>query len=117
MNIDRYHRQSILPQIGEEGQRRIGAARVLVVGCGALGTVVCEQLVRAGIGFLRIVDRDIVELTNLQRQTLFDEADVREATPKAVAAKSRLGAINSTIEIDARVSDVTSENVEALAHD
>src|SRR4051794_14838483 len=101
--LTRYHRQSILPQIGTAGQEKIGRARVLVVGCGALGTVICEQLARGGVGFIRIVDRDIVELTNLQRQTLFDESDAREATPKAVAAMKRLQAINSSIEIDARV--------------
>src|SRR4051794_41773582 len=84
--IDRYHRQSLLPQIGVEGQRRLAAARVLLVGCGALGTNIAEQLVRAGLGFLRIVDRDVVELTNLQRQGLFAEFDAAGGTPKAAAA-------------------------------
>jgi adenylyltransferase/sulfurtransferase len=111
----RYHRQTLLPQIGSSGQARLAAARVLLVGCGALGTVIAEQLVRAGAGFLRIVDRDIVELTNLQRQVLFDEADVREQTPKAVAAFNRLRQINSAIAIEPVVADVHSGNVEELA--
>ncbi len=110
----RYHRQMLLPQIGEAGQRKLGAARVLLVGCGALGTVIAEQLVRAGVGFLRIADRDIVELTNLQRQVLFDEQDVREGLPKAVAAARRLGKINSSVRVDARVVDVHAGNVEEL---
>ena len=71
--MNRYHRQTLLPQIGEAGQARLGTSRVLLVGCGALGTVIAEQLVRAGIGFLKICDRDLVETTNLQRQVLFDE--------------------------------------------
>jgi adenylyltransferase/sulfurtransferase len=87
---------------------------VLLVGCGALGTVIADQLVRAGIGFLRICDRDLVEETNLQRQVLFDEQDVREETPKAVAAKRRLERVNSSVTIDAHVLDVHSGNIEAL---
>src|SRR5215212_1296761 len=112
--ISRYHRQALLPMIGEAGQAKLASARVLLVGCGALGTVIADQLVRAGIGFLRIVDRDIVELTNLQRQVLFDESDARDATPKAMAAAERLAAINSSIEIDARAIDVDSGNIESL---
>jgi adenylyltransferase/sulfurtransferase len=88
---------------------------VLLVGCGALGSVIAEQLVRAGIGTLRIADRDIVELTNLQRQVLFDEADVREQTPKAVAAAKRLEQVNSGVTVEPRVTDVNSGNVEELA--
>src|SRR5919106_515902 len=84
MTFDRYHRQTLLPQIGQAAQQRMSRARVLLVGCGALGTVIAEQLVRAGVGTLRVVDRDVVELTNLQRQTLFDEADAAAGTPKAV---------------------------------
>ena len=76
MNLERYHRQMLLPGIGEAGQRKLREAHALVVGCGALGTVIVDGLARAGIGTLTIVDRDIVELTNLQRQILFDEADV-----------------------------------------
>ena len=117
VTIDRYHRQILLPQIGREGQVRLSAARVLLVGCGALGSTIAEQLVRAGIGFLRIVDRDIVEMTNLQRQVLFDETDAREGTPKAVAAVNRLRAINSEIRVEACVSDLHQENVESLIRD
>lgn len=115
MPIDRYHRQALLPQIGREGQLRLSAARVLLVGCGALGCVIADQLVRAGIGLLRVVDRDIVELTNLQRQVLFDEADVRNQTPKAVAAAAKLAGINSTVHLEPVVADVHAGNVEELA--
>jgi adenylyltransferase/sulfurtransferase len=115
MNLDRYHRQTLLPQIGVHGQARLQASRVLLVGCGALGSVIAEQLVRAGVGTLRIADRDIVELTNLQRQVLFDEADVREQTPKAVAAARRLERINSGVIVEPRVTDVHAGNVEELA--
>jgi len=113
--MDRYHRQTLLPQIGPEGQARLGAARVLLVGCGALGCVIADQLVRAGVGTLVVADRDIVELTNLQRQVLFDEQDVKEAMPKAVAAARRLGRINSSVQIDPLVCDVHAGNIEALA--
>jgi adenylyltransferase/sulfurtransferase len=115
MNTDRYHRQVLLPQIGRAGQARLAASRVLLVGCGALGTVIADQLVRAGVGSLRIVDRDVVEWTNLQRQVLFDEADAREALPKAVAAARRLSRINSTVRLEAVVADAHSGNIEALA--
>lgn len=116
-NDGRYHRQQLLPQFGEAGQQKIVAARVLLVGCGALGTVIADQLVRAGIGFLRIVDRDIVELTNLQRQVLFDEEDVRQGLPKAVAAADRLRRVNSSVKIEPHVTDVHSGNVEELVGD
>jgi adenylyltransferase/sulfurtransferase len=114
-NLDRYHRQTLLPQIGAAGAARLAAARVLLVGCGALGTTIAEQLVRAGVGFLRIVDRDIVELTNLQRQMLFDEADATEGTPKAIAAGRRLAAINSSVRVEPVVADVNAENIEGFA--
>jgi adenylyltransferase/sulfurtransferase len=115
LEIDRYHRQVLLPQVGPEGQARLTNARVLLVGCGALGGVIAEQLARAGVGFLRIADRDLVELTNLQRQVLFDEADVRDQTPKAAAAAKRLAKINSSVTLDARVTDVHAGNIEELA--
>jgi adenylyltransferase/sulfurtransferase len=115
VTIDRYHRQSLLPQIGSDGQARLRAASVLLVGCGALGTVIADQLVRAGIGSLRIVDRDVVELTNLQRQVLFDESDVRDGLPKAIAAANRLRKINSDVIVDPHVTDVHAGNVESLA--
>jgi adenylyltransferase/sulfurtransferase len=112
--MNRYHRQTLLPQIGDAGQRRLGAARVLLVGCGALGTVIADQLVRAGVGFIRIADRDLVELTNLQRQVLFDESDATAGLPKAVAAARRLAAINSSVTIEPHVVDVHGGNVESL---
>ena len=115
MEPNRYHRQVLLPQIGPAGQARLGAARVLLVGCGALGTVIAEQLARAGVGFLRIVDRDVVEWTNLQRQTLFDEADARDAVPKAIAARRRLERINGAIGIEPIVTDLHGGNVEEFA--
>lgn len=115
METSRYHRQVLLPQIGPEGQERLSRSRVLLVGCGALGSVVAEQLVRAGVGMLRIVDRDIVELTNLQRQVLFDEQDAKEDTPKAIAAAARLERINSTVRIEPFVADLHAGNVEKLA--
>src|ERR671912_375460 len=101
--LNRYHRQILLPQIGQSGQDRLAASHVLLVGCGALGCVLADQLVRAGVGSLRIVDRDVVELTNLQRQVLFDEEDARLGVPKAVAAAGRLGRVNSAGRIEAVV--------------
>jgi molybdopterin-synthase adenylyltransferase len=115
--ISRYHRQTLLPFMGEAGQSKLASSRVLLVGCGALGTVIAEQLVRAGVRSLRIIDRDIVELTNLQRQVLFDERDVSESLPKAVAAERRLRAINSTVQIEAIVADLHSGNIENLSRD
>src|SRR3954464_13546631 len=113
--IDRYHRQTLLPQIGSVGQARLAAARVLLVGCGALGTTIAEQLARAGVRFLRIVDRDIVELTNLQRQGLFEETDATSGLPKAVAAGKRLSRVNSSIRVEPIVADVDAGNIEDLA--
>jgi len=114
MSDPRYHRQTLLPQIGEAGQQRLGSSRVLLIGCGALGTTIADQLTRAGVGHLTIVDRDIVELTNLQRQTLFDESDAASELPKAIAAANRLRAINSSVEISPIVADVHSGNLEDL---
>jgi adenylyltransferase/sulfurtransferase len=114
MTAPRYHRQTLLPQIGETGQRRLAGSRLLLVGCGALGTAIADQLVRAGVGHLTIVDRDIVELTNLQRQTLFDESDARGELPKAIAAANRLRAINSNVEIAPLIADVHPANTEDL---
>jgi adenylyltransferase/sulfurtransferase len=112
---DRYHRQTLLRQIGREGQKKLASSRALLVGCGALGTVLAEQLVRAGVGTIRIIDRDVVELTNLQRQTLFDESDAAEGVPKAIAAERRLGAINSAVRIEPIVADFHAGNAEELA--
>ena len=112
---DRYHRQTLLPQIGQAGQDRLAGASVLLVGCGALGTVLAEQLARAGVGTLRVVDRDVVELSNLQRQTLFDETDAAESVPKAVAAERRLKQVNSAVTVEAIVTDFDAVNAEELA--
>ena len=107
----RYSRQSRFAPIGEQGQRRIQNATVAIVGCGALGSFQAEALARAGVGRLRIIDRDFVELSNLQRQFLFDESDAREALPKAVAAARRLALVNSEITIEPVVADLTPSNV------
>ena len=114
--LHRYARQVLLPQIGDAGQAKLARARVMLVGCGALGGVIAEQLARAGVGYLRVVDRDVVELSNLQRQVLFDESDAREGAPKAIVAARRLRAVNSDVEIDPRVLDVHRENIEQLIH-
>jgi adenylyltransferase/sulfurtransferase len=110
----RYARQMRFAPLGVEGQRRILASRALVVGCGALGAVIANTLARAGVGKLRIVDRDFLELNNLQRQVLYDEDDVAAGLPKAIAAKNRLSRINSQIEIEAVVADVDHTNIERL---
>ncbi|MGA7914633.1 MAG: ThiF family adenylyltransferase [Candidatus Acidiferrales bacterium] len=107
---EKYSRQILFPGIGEAGQERLLGARAALVGCGALGTVVANLLVRAGLGQLRIIDRDFVETSNLQRQTLFEEADAREALPKATAAERRLRAINSDVRVEGVVADLTPEN-------
>lgn len=114
---DRYARQVIFPGIGPEGQQRLARARVALVGCGALGSVIAEHLARAGVGFLRIVDRDFVELTNLQRQLLFDEADAERGAPKAVAAVEKLSRINSSLTFEPLVQDVNADTVERLVGD
>ncbi len=110
----RYSRQSRFAPVGEEGQARIRRSTVVLIGCGALGTVAAELLTRAGVGRLRIVDRDFVELSNLQRQFLFDEADAEEALPKAVAAVRRLARVNSEVELEAVVADLVPANTEEL---
>ena len=115
--LRRYARQWQYPAIGREGQQRLLESRVLVCGCGALGSVLANTLARAGIGHLRIVDRDFLELNNLQRQVLYDEADVAAHLPKAIAAAEKLRRINSDIEIEPIVADVDSSNVEALCRD
>ena len=110
----RYARQMRFAPLGVEGQCKLLAAQALVVGCGALGSVVANTLARAGVGKLRIVDRDFLELNNLQRQVLYDEDDVTAGLPKAIAAQNRLRKINSTIEINAVVADVDHTNIERL---
>lgn len=114
-DFTRYLRQMQLSGIGREGQERLARARVLVVGCGALGTAACEQLVRGGVGTVSIVDRDLVEWSNLQRQTLFTEQDARRSVPKAEAAKARLGAINSAVTVRAFVDDLHAGNASRYA--
>ncbi|MGH9946846.1 MAG: ThiF family adenylyltransferase [Pyrinomonadaceae bacterium] len=110
----RYSRQILFDGIGKAGQERLLGSRVLIVGCGALGASHAEMLSRAGVGKLRIVDRDFVEYTNLQRQTLFKEEDAENRTPKAAAAKVRIGEINSEIEVEAIIADVNNSNLESL---
>lgn len=113
----RYSRQILFPPIGEKGQRRLLESRAAVIGCGALGSTSASLLARAGVGYLRIVDRDVVELDNLQRQILFDETDVRDRLPKAVAARNKLRLANSGIDVEAEVADVTFSNAERLVRD
>jgi adenylyltransferase/sulfurtransferase len=111
---ERYSRQVLFPGIGAEGQRRIGQGRVAIVGCGATGTCVASLLARAGVGYLLIIDRDYVEPSNLQRQSLFDEADAAESLPKAVAAARKIAAFNSEVQVQAEVADLTPENADRL---
>jgi molybdopterin/thiamine biosynthesis adenylyltransferase len=112
--LDRYSRQIRFAPLGEDGQRRLLASRVLICGCGALGSVLANTLARAGVGKLRIVDRDFVETSNLQRQVLFDEDDVAANLPKAIAATNKLRRINSEIEIEPLVADVDHTNILTL---
>ncbi len=114
-DLSRYHRQMLLPGFGEAGQRKLLGATALVVGCGALGTVIANMLARAGVGHLVIVDRDFIEMTNLQRQVLFDEDDVANAIPKAEAARAKIAKINSQVNVSAVVDDVNHTNIEWLA--
>lgn len=113
--VSRYHKQMLFSGIGRDGQQRISDSRVLLVGCGALGCVVADAMTRAGVGHLRIVDRDFVELSNLQRQLLFDESDVADHLPKSIAAHRRLSRVNSEIVIEPIVADVNCSNVLELA--
>ncbi|MBA7685430.1 MAG: hypothetical protein GH143_01440 [Calditrichaeota bacterium] len=114
---DRYARQRVLPEIGSEGQKRLLSASVAIIGCGALGSVQAQLLARAGVGRIRIVDRDVLEENNLQRQVIFDEEDVAAGLPKAEAAARKLKKINSSIEIEGLVEDVTPRNIEGLIAD
>jgi len=111
---ERYSRQVLFRGIGVEGQRRLQVARVAIVGCGATGSAVASLLARSGVGTLRIVDRDYVEASNLQRQALFDEADAAESIPKALAAARKIAAFNSQIVVEPQVSDLTPANIQAL---
>ncbi len=115
--LDRYSRQVRFLGMGEDGQRRLMASRVTICGCGALGTVLANHLVRAGVGFVRIIDRDFIETHNLQRQILFDEQDVADNLPKAEAAARKLRKINSAVTIEPIVTDIDHTNIEAFASD
>jgi molybdopterin/thiamine biosynthesis adenylyltransferase len=119
MDVDlaRYARQMLFPPLGAAGQRRLLGSRVTLVGCGALGSALANTLVRAGVGHLRIVDRDFLELDNLHRQVLFDEPDLAEDLPKAEAAARKLRRINSTVEIEPVVADFNPESAARLCHD
>ena len=114
MNSEKYSRQILFPPIGPDGQQRLVESKVVILGCGALGTAQANALARAGVGTLRIVDRDFVEESNLQRQILYDEADARERLPKAVAAARKLKQMNSEINIEGVVEDVDNRNIERL---
>ena len=116
-SLDRYSRQMRVPGIGKAGQERIMASRVTLCGVGALGTVLANTLVRAGVGFVRVVDRDFVEPSNLQRQVLFDEADVTSNMPKAEAAAVKLRQINSTVTVEPVVANIDRTNIEDLSKD
>jgi adenylyltransferase/sulfurtransferase len=114
---ERYSRQVLFNGIGAEGQRRLLESRVLIVGCGALGTAHAESLARAGVGRLRIADRDFVEASNLQRQTMFTERDASERIPKAIAAANHIREINGEIEVEPEITDVNHSNIERLVQD
>jgi adenylyltransferase/sulfurtransferase len=111
---ERYSRQVLFPGIGVEGQRKLSAARIAVVGCGATGSALASLLARAGVGTIRIIDRDYVEPSNLQRQSLFDESDAAESLPKAIAAARKIAAFNSHIIVEPQVADLTPTNIEPL---
>ncbi len=111
---DRYSRQILFSGVGEKGQEKLGNSFAVIVGCGALGTIIATSLVRAGVGKMRIIDRDFIEYHNLQRQLLFDEDDIRNELPKAIAAERHLRKVNSTVEIEGIVTDVNFTNIERL---
>ncbi len=113
--LARYNRQMLWAPIGVEGQRKLQQARVFMVGCGALGTVLANTLARAGVGHLTIADRDFIEINNLQRQVLFDETDIADQLPKAEAAKRKIAKINSTVQVHAVVSDINFKNITQFA--
>lgn len=114
---DRYSRQVLFSAIGEAGQKKIRASKVVLIGCGALGTVSSEMLTRAGIGKLTVIDRDFVEYSNLQRQSLFKEEDAHQGLPKAAVAERELGAVNSDVEIEGVIEDVTWQNIDKLCRE
>ena len=109
---ERYSRQVLFPGIGSEGQQRLARARIALVGCGATGSALASLLARAGVGSIRIIDRDYVEPSNLQRQSLFDEADAAQSLPKAIAAARKISAFNSQIVVEPKVADLVPANIE-----
>src|SRR5690349_23910842 len=111
---ERYSRQILFRPIGPEGQKRLLDSRVAIVGCGATGSALASLLARAGVGTLKIIDRDYVEPSNLQRQTLFDESDAAESLPKAIAAAQKIGTFNSQIVVEPHANDLTPENIGEL---
>jgi molybdopterin/thiamine biosynthesis adenylyltransferase len=115
--LERYSRQTLFAPIGKAGQERLGQASVAIIGCGALGTGLANHLCRAGVGRLLIADRDYIELNNLQRQILFDEEDIAQHLPKAVAAVNRLRRVNSEAKLEALVEDINADGIEALVQD
>lgn len=117
MNFERYSRQVLFSGIGQAGQEQLAASRAVIIGCGALGAMQAEMLARAGVGRLRLIDRDFVEESNLHRQVMYEESDVAEKLPKAFAAAARINRINSEVEAEAVVKDVNYSNVEALIGD
>jgi len=114
LDLERYRKQILLDKIGEAGQKRLGESRVFVAGCGALGTVICNTLVRMGVGAVVIADRDFIERDNLHRQILFDEDDIAAGLPKAIAAQNKLQKINPSVEIEAHVTDINPTNIKKL---
>lgn len=117
MSLERYSRQILFSGIRQTGQQQLANSQAVIIGCGALGAMQAEMLARAGVKRLRILDRDFIEESNLQRQIMFEERDVAERLPKTIAAAQRIARINSDIEVDARVMDVNYTNVEELIHD
>jgi adenylyltransferase/sulfurtransferase len=115
--FERYARQTLFTPIGKGGQEQLGRASVAIIGCGALGTGLANNLCRAGVGRLLIADRDYIELNNLQRQILFDEEDIARHLPKAVAAVNRLRQVNSTIQLEALVEDIHADGIEGLVQE
>ncbi len=117
MDFERYQRQMLVKDFGRAGQEKLAASTALVIGCGAVGSTIANLLVRAGVGRVRLVDRDLVELSNLPRQILFDEEDVRERRPKAIAAARHLRRINSDVQVEPVVANVRRNNILSLMGD
>lgn len=112
--LDRYSRQVLFKPIGEQGQRKLLGSSAAIVGMGALGTVIANHLVRSGVGYVRMIDRDLVEISNLQRQSLYDEEDAANHLPKVIAAENKLRKINSSVKVEAIVADLNLDNAEDL---